>query len=169
MKAWAKLRSLSRSLTRRSDVEQEMAEELRFHLEARAEHIATRHGVSHDDAMRQAQLEFGSLEAHKEEGREALGLGWVDAVSGDVRYSVRQLRRYPFFTLSAVLTLALGIGPNATMASLINSVLSPLPVANPGELTVLATTQRGNSGLQDGRWRVRGLSSVGPEPGRPHR
>ena len=145
MKAWAKLRSLSRSLTRRSDVEQEMAEELRFHLEARAEHIATRHGVSHDDAMRQAQLEFGSLEAHKEEGREALGLGWVDAVSGDVRYSVRQLRRYPFFTLSAVLTLALGIGPNATMASLINSVLSPLPVANPGELTVLATTQRGNS------------------------
>ena len=59
---------------------------------------------------------------------------------GDLRYSVRQLRAYPVFTAAAVLTLALGIGPNAAMATIISFIFRPLPVADAQQMTVLATT-----------------------------
>ncbi|OLC52464.1 MAG: hypothetical protein AUH43_00055 [Acidobacteria bacterium 13_1_40CM_65_14] len=84
------------------------------------------------------------MEQRKEECREARGLRLIDALRGDLRYSVRQLRKYPVFTAAAVLTLALGIGPNATMTTIISSVFKPLPVADPHQMTVLATTLSGN-------------------------
>jgi len=121
-----------------------MDEELRFHLDARADDLAARRHLAPQDARRLARVEFGSVEKYKEESREARGLGLVDAVRGDLRYSMRQLRAYPIFTAAAVLTLALGIGPNAAMATIISGIFRPLPVADAHEMTVLATTLSGN-------------------------
>jgi predicted permease len=138
-----KLRLRLRSLFQSRSVEQELTEELQYHLEHLIDdHIAA--GVSPDDARYAALREMGAMEQRKEECRDARGLGLVEAVRSDLRYSVRQLRKYPVFTAAAVLTIAVGIGPNATMATIISSVFRPLPVADADRLAVLATTISGN-------------------------
>jgi len=109
-------------------------------MEARVDDLIERHGLARDEAQRRARLEFGSAEKYKEEGREALGLRWIDALRGDFRYAFRQLRRHPVFSITAVLTLAIGIGPNATMMTIVSSVFRPLPVPSAEQMTTLAMT-----------------------------
>src|SRR5215472_8916615 len=122
-----------------------MAEELQFHLEARADDLMVRHRIHRDEALRRATLEFGSLDKYKEEGRAARGLRFFDALRSDTHYSLRQLRRFPTFTVTTIIVIALGIGVNAAMFSLINgSLLKPLPVRDPDALTRLATVSAKN-------------------------
>ncbi len=136
----ARIRTLLRSLRHRSQEEQEMADELQFHLEARADDLMLRHRIPREEALRRARLEFGSMEKYKEEGREARGLRFFDVLKADTLYSLRQLRRFPAFTGTAIIVITLGVGVNAAMFSLINgSLLKPLPVRNPEQLTRLAT------------------------------
>ncbi|HEU4934946.1 MAG TPA: ABC transporter permease [Vicinamibacterales bacterium] len=138
-----KLRLRLRSLLRRDRVEDELAEELQYHLQHLIDdHIAA--GASPNDARHAALRDMGGIEQRKEECRDARGLRLIEAVYRDVRYSLRQLLKYPVFTTTAVLTIALGIGPNATMATLISSVFRPLPVDDANRLVVLATTISGN-------------------------
>ncbi len=138
-----KLRLRLRSLFRSRSVEQELTEELQYHLERLiADHLAA--GASPDDARYAALREMGAMEQRKEECRDARGLRLIEAIRSDLRYSVRQLRKYPVFTAAAVLTIAVGIGPNATMATIISSVFRPLPVGDADRLAVLATTLSGN-------------------------
>ena len=138
-----KLRLRLRSLFRSRRVEQELTEELQYHLERLIDdHIAA--GASPDHARYAALREMGAMEQRKEECRDARGLRLIEAIRSDLRYSVRQLRKYPVFTAAAVLTIAVGIGPNATMATVISSVFRPLPVSDADRLTVLATTISGN-------------------------
>ena len=138
-----KLRLRFRSLFRSRIVEGELTEELQYHLERLIDdRIAA--GASPEDARYAALREMGAMEQRKEECRDARGLRLIEAIRGDLRYSVRQLRKYPVFTAAAVLTIAVGIGPNATMATIISSVFRPLPVADAGRLAVLATTISGN-------------------------
>ena len=138
-----KLRLRLRSLFRSGSVEQELTEELQYHLERLIDdHIAA--GASPHDARYAALREMGAIEQRKEECRDARGLRLIEAIRGDLRYSVRQLRKYPVFTAAAVLTIAVGIGPNATMATIISSVFRPLPVGDADRLAVLATTISGN-------------------------
>jgi predicted permease len=138
-----KFRLRLRSLVQGRRVEQELTEELQYHLERLVdEYVAA--GASPRNARYAALREMGALEQRKEECREARGLRIIDAFRGDVRYSLRQLRKHPVFASAAVLTLALGIGPNATMATIVSSVFRPLPVADPHQMTVLATTLSGN-------------------------
>src|SRR5262245_17431496 len=143
MRWTSKLRLRVRSLFRRRRVEEELAEEFQYHLERLVDDYVAA-GGSPENARYAALREMGAMEQRKEECREARGLRLIDALRGDLRYSMRQLRKYPVFTAAAVLTLALGVGPNATMATIISSVFRPLPVADAHQMTVLSTTLSGH-------------------------
>src|SRR3989442_10860830 len=88
-------------------------------------------GASPESARYAALREMGAMEQRKEECREARGLRLIDALRGDLRYSVRQLRKYPVFTAAGGLPPAFGIGPNATMTTVLSRVFKPVPGAHP--------------------------------------
>jgi putative ABC transport system permease protein len=117
-----------------------MADEIGFHIEARAADLAAR-GVDPDEAFRRARLEFGGIEKYKEEVRRARGLGLLDELRQDFVYGVRSLRRSKAFTIAAAISLALGIGANTLIFSLIDSTfLRPLRYQDPGRLAVIWST-----------------------------
>jgi macrolide transport system ATP-binding/permease protein len=123
-----------RALLQKKQVSQELDEELNGFLEMAAEE-KMKQGMSRKEALREVRLEQGSLEVTKEAVRSA---GWESFVEGwwqDLRLGLRVLRKNPAFTTIVILTLALGIGANAAIFTLIDAVmLKSLPVANPAQL-----------------------------------
>ncbi len=128
------LRRRLRSLLRRRDLEAEMAEEMRHHLEQRAAEFAG-DGLDPAEARLAAQRRFGNTAAIQERARDTFGWGAVERFAHDLFFAARQLVRSPGFTLLAVLTLGLGIGANTAMFSITNGImLTPLPYANADRL-----------------------------------
>ena len=131
-----------RALYRRDPVERELDDELRFHIEMETE-AGVRRGLEPDAARREALVKFGGVERYREEARDARGLGLVEEVGRDLRVAGRLLRSDPWFTVAAVLTLALGIGANTAIFSVVDAVLlSDSPFPDPERLVVVWETDR---------------------------
>ena len=121
-------------LLRREKMERELDKELQFHVDAQTEDLV-RAGVPIDEARRQARVMFGGVDQVKEDARDARGTRWVEDWVRDTRMALRGMARSPGFTAAAVLTLAIGIGANTAVWSIVDALmLRALPVDAPEEI-----------------------------------
>ena len=121
----------------RTRLERDLDRELEFHIEAEIERLVE-DGMTRDEARRHALAGFGGLEPIRERARDVRGTRWIEHLWQDLRYGARILRRSPGFALAAITSLAIGIGANTALYSVIDALLfRPLPVDRPEDLVFL--------------------------------
>ena len=150
----SRVRTWWRAVTRGADVDAQVDEELRFHIESYAEDLV-RGGMPREEAMRRAKAELGSLAAGKEKCRQAWGTQWFDELRSDLRYALRMLAKSPGFAAIAVGSLALGIGANTAIFSIAKHVLlDRLNVPHAEQLRLLMWTSKRESAVHSiwGDW-----------------
>jgi len=142
-----------RSFFRKEPLDRELDAEMALHLEMAIEENVRR-GMNPEEARRKAMVRFGGVQQAREQQREARGLPWVDVLMQDLRFTFRTLSRDRGFAIIAVLILALGIGANIAVFSVVNTILlRPLPFHDPQQLVWLAGNN-GAGGLSDVTYRV---------------
>src|SRR5436190_10123725 len=152
----AYFRSLASRFVRRSQTESELEEELRAHIQLRAD-VLERSGLGRTEAERRARIEFGCHEGFKEECREAIAGNFIDTLIQDVRFSLRMLRKSPGFTTAVVLTVALGIGATTAIFTVVDAtLLEALPYPQPERLVSIQNNFPGvgaqDVGLSEPEW-----------------
>jgi predicted permease len=132
------LRRRFRALRHKADLDRDMDEELRFHVDMEAEDLVRTRGLSPGEARRQAMLAFGGMERVREEGRDARGVRVLEETLADIRFAARMSVKHIGFGGATVLTLALGIGASTAVFSVVYGVLlKPLPFPSPDRLVSL--------------------------------
>jgi putative ABC transport system permease protein len=145
MKIFRNITAGLKELMQRNKSESELSEELKAYVQDAAE-AKVRAGATPEEALRSARLEVGGMETVKHQVR---AVGWefvLEVFVQDVRYGLRMLLKSPLFTTVALTTIAIGIGANTAMFSLVDAILlRPLPYPNPQRLIVVGTNQLGES------------------------
>ena len=137
MNLLARFRSWLKWVVKGRKLETEMEVEVGFHIESYAADLM-RKGLSQQEALRQARIEFGGIESHKDAMRASVGVRWWAELGSDLRYGARMLGKSPGFTAVAVCSLALGIGANTAIFSTTKTILlDSLSVPHPEQLRVL--------------------------------
>lgn len=137
MKLFAYLQSFASTLFQRPTVNKEMEEELRSHIQHRADDLE-RSGLPRAEAERRASIEFGGYERFRQESHESLAGNFLETLAQDARHATRVLWKSPGFSVVAILTLALGIGANAVVFSIMNAlILRPLNVPHSQSLYMI--------------------------------
>src|SRR5262244_4365778 len=132
-----RVRARLRSLFLKSQVERELDEELRYHTERQTEQNI-RMGMNPEEAWQAALKTFGGVEQAKERSRDARGVRWIEELWQDLRYGARMLVKNPAFSITAIGILAIGIGANTAIFSVVYAVmLRPLPFAESGRLAMI--------------------------------
>ena len=140
-----------RQLMSRRRMYDELSEEIREHLEEKTDELVAR-GMSREEAAYAARREFGNVGLVEEDGRDVWRWPSIENFLADVRYGLRMLRRNPVFTTVGLLTIAIGIGANAAVFSVVNSVLlKPLNYPSSQDLVSLHQIAPGAAGLADFR------------------
>jgi predicted permease len=129
------------SILRRRELYDDLSEEIQLHIEERAEHLMGQ-GMSAEEAKREARRAFGNRTLLEERSREVWHWPTLESTWSDVRFALRQMRRSPGFTITAILTLALAIGANAVVFGVLNRViLHPLDVPDAKSLYAFETAE----------------------------
>ena len=132
------MRNRMRAFFYREPMDRELEAEIASHVEFAVEENVSR-GLTPEEARRQALIRFGGVQQAREQQREARGLPWLDVLMQDLRYTFRTLRRDRGFACVAILILALGIGANVAVFSVVNTILlRPLPFHDAHQLTWIA-------------------------------
>jgi predicted permease len=145
----SRLKTWWRALAKRGLYESDMDTEMRFHIEAYADELLRNdasHKLTRTEALRVARLTFGTVDRTKEECREAQGVSMLENLMQDLRFAFRTMRRSPGFTAIAIVSLALGIGANTAIFTLINDLmLKSLPVHDPRGLVAIGKQTDGGA------------------------